>query len=552
MLQKLYVNNYVIIDELEINFSNSLNMVTGETGAGKSVLLGALSLVLGQRADTKVLYNIGKKCVIEATFNIASYNLESFFTEHQLDFDKQTLLRREISDSGKSRAFINDTPVNLNVLKELGEQLVNVHSQHETLSLNNAAFQIDLIDNVAKQENNLKSFSNTFSHFKQKQHELQQLQNEYDALGGDASFLKFQLSELSEVALKINEQESLEQELKTLEHAEEIKGNISKAMLILNDSDAAVNSQLLTVLELLENLKKYQPEMVEIYNRINSTYIELQDIAETIEKIADNTTLNAERIEEVQARLNLIYRLHKKHKTIKIEELIAIEDCLQQKINAIENFDERLQKLHDEISKSKNKLIEQATILHQNRKNVITAIENKVKQGLEYVAMPNATFQIDIQLQEFDKIHEKGLDKIRFLFSANKGLAPDELKKVASGGELSRLMLIIKSLAAQYAALPTLIFDEIDTGISGEVADKVGKQMQALAKHHQVIAITHLPQIAGKGNCHFYVYKDNSGVKTITRIKQLNEQERVVEIAKMLVGDKVTESALSNAKELMN
>lgn len=552
MLQKLYVNNYVIIDELEINFSNSLNMVTGETGAGKSVLLGALSLVLGQRADTKVLYNIGKKCVIEATFNIASYNLESFFTEHQLDFDKQTLLRREISDSGKSRAFINDTPVNLNVLKELGEQLVNVHSQHETLSLNNAAFQIDLIDNVAKQENNLKSFSNTFHHFKEKQQELQQLQNEYDALGGDASFLKFQLSELSELALKENEQESLEQELKTLEHAEEIKGNISKAMLILNDSDAAVNSQLLTVLELLENLKKYQPEIVEIYNRINSTYIELQDIAETIEKIADNTTLNAESIEEVQARLNLIYRLHKKHKTIKIEELIAIEDSLQQKINAIENFDERLQKLHDEISKLKNKLIEQATILHQNRKNVITAIENKVKQGLEYVAMPNATFQIDIQLQEFDKIHEKGLDKIRFLFSANKGLAPDELKKVASGGELSRLMLIIKSLAAQYAALPTLIFDEIDTGISGEVADKVGKQMQALAKHHQVIAITHLPQIAGKGNCHFYVYKDNSGAKTITRIKQLNEQERVVEIAKMLVGDKVTESALSNAKELMN
>jgi DNA repair protein RecN (Recombination protein N) len=552
MLQKLYVNNYVIIDELEINFSNSLNMVTGETGAGKSVLLGALSLVLGQRADTKVLYNIGKKCVIEATFNIASYNLESFFTEHQLDFDKQTLLRREISDSGKSRAFINDTPVNLNVLKELGEQLVNVHSQHETLSLNNAAFQIDLIDNVAKQENNLKSFSNTFNYFKQKQQELQQLQNEYDALGGDASFLKFQLSELSELALKENEQESLEQELKTLEHAEEIKGNISKAMLILNDSDAAVNSQLLTVLELFENLKKYQPEMVEIYNRINSTYIELQDIAETIEKIADNTTLNAERIEEVQARLNLIYRLHKKHKTIKIEELLAIEDNLQQKINAIENFDERLQKLHDEISKLKNKLIEQATILHQNRKNVITAIENKVKQGLQYVAMPDATFQIDIQLQEFDKIHEKGLDKIRFLFSANKGLAPDELKKVASGGELSRLMLIIKSLAAQYAALPTLIFDEIDTGISGEVADKVGKQMQALAKHHQVIAITHLPQIAGKGNCHFYVYKDNSGAKTITRIKQLNEQERVVEIAKMLVGDKVTESALSNAKELMN
>jgi DNA repair protein RecN (Recombination protein N) len=438
------------------------------------------------------------------------------------------------------------------VLKELGEQLVNVHSQHETLSLNNPAFQTELVDGVAGHEKLLNDFAALFQKYKSEEKKLQQLKDEYLQFGGDAEYLAFQLKELKEAELKEGEQEQLEQELKTLEHAGEIKSNLSKAFDLLQQSDNAVNSQLLTVSELLAQLKKYQPETVELAKRLESAYLELKDIADTIEQIAENTSLDNDRIEEVHQRLNTIYRLHKKHKTVKIEELISIQNSLEEKLNFIEKHDELVLQAEQYLQKLKSELLKLADKLHQNRLKIAPAIVKKVKDGLQHVGMPNAEFSVDIQLQDFEKINNTGLDKIRFMFSANKGVQPDELRKVASGGELSRLMLVLKSLAASHAALPTLIFDEIDSGISGEVADKVGKQMEQLAAHHQVIAITHLPQIASKGDCHFFVYKDDSGKKTVTRIKKLSEKQRVEEIAKMLVGEKITDSALSSAKELLH
>ncbi len=552
MLRKLTISNYVIIDHLEIDFSASLNMITGETGAGKSILLGALSLILGQRADSKVLHTAGKKCVVEAVFQIKKHKLQSFFEAHELDYDDTTIVRREISESGKSRAFVNDTPVNLQALKDLGEQLVNVHSQHETLSLNNPAFQTELIDGVAGHEKALQEFAALYKEYKNEIAKLEKIKREYVSLGGDAEYLAFQLNELKGAGLHGGEQETLEQEQKTLEHSEEIKSNLSKALHLLQQSDEAVNTKLISVSELLEQLKKFQPAVGELAGRVESAYIELKDIAESIEQIADNTILNSERVEEVQERLNTIYRLHKKHKTVTLQDLLAIQYSLEDKLYLIEKHDIEVQKIEAAIKQLKNKLVAKGKTIHDNRTKVAPAIVKKVKEGLQYVGMLNTEFAIDIQLQDFEKITTSGLDKIRFLFSANKGVTPDELRKIASGGELSRLMLVLKSLTAENTSLPTLIFDEIDTGISGEVADKVGRQMEQLAKHHQVIAITHLPQIASKGNSHFFVYKDDSGSKTLSRIKKLSETERVEEIAKMLVGEKVTDNALKSAKDLLS
>jgi DNA repair protein RecN (Recombination protein N) len=552
MLRKLTINNYVIIDHLEIDFSDSLNMITGETGAGKSILLGALSLILGQRADSKVLHTAGKKCVVEATFQVKQHHLQAFFEANELDYDDNTILRREISENGKSRAFVNDTPVNLQVLKDLGEQLINVHSQHETLSLNNPAFQTELIDGVAGHETTLQEFALVYKEYKSEVVKLEKVKQEYTVFGGDAEYLTFQLNELKDANLNDGEQEALEQELKSLEHSEEIKSNLSKALHFLQQSDDAINTQLITVLELLEQLKKFQPEVGELAKRVESVHIELKDIADSIEQLAENTTLNSERIEEVQERLNIIYRLHKKHKTVSLKDLLAIQYSLEDKLYLIEKHDVEVQKIEYAIQQLKNKLLAKGITIHENRIKVAPDIVKKVKDGLQYVGMLNTEFAIDIQLQEFEKITTSGLDKIKFLFSANKGVAPDELRKIASGGELSRLMLVLKSLTAENTSLPTLIFDEIDTGISGEVADKVGKQMEQLAKHHQVIAITHLPQIASKGNCHFFVYKDDSGNKTLSRIKKLSSTERVEEIAKMLVGERVTDNALKSARELLS
>jgi DNA repair protein RecN (Recombination protein N) len=527
-------------------------MITGETGAGKSILLGALSLILGQRADSKVLHTAGKKCVVEATFQVKQHHLQAFFEANELDYDDNTILRREISENGKSRAFVNDTPVNLQVLKDLGEQLINVHSQHETLSLNNPAFQTELIDGVAGHETTLQEFALVYKEYKSEVVKLEKVKQEYTVFGGDAEYLTFQLNELKDANLNDGEQEALEQELKSLEHSEEIKSNLSKALHFLQQSDDAINTQLITVLELLEQLKKFQPEVGELAKRVESVHIELKDIADSIEQLAENTTLNSERIEEVQERLNIIYRLHKKHKTVSLKDLLAIQYSLEDKLYLIEKHDVEVQKIEYAIQQLKNKLLAKGITIHENRIKVAPDIVKKVKDGLQYVGMLNTEFAIDIQLQEFEKITTSGLDKIKFLFSANKGVAPDELRKIASGGELSRLMLVLKSLTAENTSLPTLIFDEIDTGISGEVADKVGKQMEQLAKHHQVIAITHLPQIASKGNCHFFVYKDDSGNKTLSRIKKLSSTERVEEIAKMLVGERVTDNALKSARELLS
>jgi DNA repair protein RecN (Recombination protein N) len=552
MLKKLIIQNYVIIDRLEIDFSDSLNIITGETGSGKSMLLGALSLVLGQRVDNKPLFDASKKCIIEASFDIKKLSLREFFEENELDYEPVTVIRREITETGKSRAFVNDTPVNLNVLRQLGEQLVNVHSQHETLSLNDAAFQTKLLDGVAKNEQLLDEFLLLYRQYLTEAKKLNQLKTEYQQYGGDTEYLTYQLKELKDANLKPDEQEQLEQEQKILEHAEEIKSNLSKAAYLLQESNQSVTTQLLHISELLEQLTKYRPDIAELAARVESAYLELKDIADSITQMANNTMLDHERLEEVALRLNTIYRLHKKHKTLKTEELIIIQNTLEEKLIKLERHEEWVQQAEKSLQKIKNQLLSLAEKLHHNRLKAIPDIINKVKEGLRNLGMPNATFTIDIEQQQFEKINYSGLDKIRFLFSANKGIDADELRKVASGGELSRLMLILKSLAAEHTALPTLIFDEIDAGISGETADKVGQQMQQLAQHHQVIVITHLPQIASKGDCHFIVYKDESGNKSIARIKKLNQKERVEEIAKMLFGEKISEKAIISAQELLH
>jgi DNA repair protein RecN (Recombination protein N) len=551
MLQKLSIQNYVIIDRLEIEFSNSLNIITGETGAGKSVLLGALSLILGQRADTGVLQNNSKKCIIEGVFKLKNHNYTKFFEQNELDFDENTIVRREINENGKSRAFINDTPVNISLLKQLGELLVNVHSQHETLSLNNPAFQTELVDGFSSHENIISKFQSTFNNYKTLEKKLEKLQNEYAGFGGDSEFMKFQLEELRHASLQNGEQEKLETDLKALEHSNDIKENFSKAFDILQQSENAVNTQLLIVSDLIEQIKKYHPDAEELGRRLDSVFIELKDIAETIIHIADKTSFDSGSIDSIQERLNIIYRLHKKHKTISIEELLNLQNALDEKLHSIEHHDELVKQTEKQLFELQDELMVLAKQIHNNRKKIAPLISDRVIKELLYIGMPNAVFKVDIEFQEFNKITNTGLDKIRFLFSANKGIEADELRKIASGGELSRLMLILKSLAAEYSDLPTLIFDEIDAGISGEIAAKVGMKMEQLASNHQVISITHLPQIASKGKTHFFVFKDESGNKTITRINRLTEKQRVEEIAKMLAGDKITDSALSNARELL-
>jgi DNA repair protein RecN (Recombination protein N) len=549
MLQKLIIQNYALIDNLEINFDKGLNILTGETGAGKSIILGALSLILGQRAESRYFFNQQKKCVIEGSFKIAGFHLNAFFEENDLDYEGETVLRREISADGKSRAFINDTPVNLTLIKNFGERLIDIHSQHATQEINDPDFQLLVVDGVAGHQELLNTYQSKFRAYKKSVAQLQQLIEQNDKAKADLDYYQFQFDELEKAAISNDEQELLEKELYTLNNAEEIKRNLSGAHYLMHEGETSAIIQLREAGQQLSAIEKFNPEVEELHERLKSTLIELKDIAAEVEILDQKTHTDEVRAEEVNTRLSLLYNLQKKHRVNSNEELLAIQDDLSDKIQQAVFGDEAVEKLQKQISADKQELEKLAAELSANRTKAIPVIQEKVLATLTEMGMGNSALEIEqAPLQDLAK---NGTDIIRFMFSANKGHALADMSKVASGGELSRLMLSIKSIIAEYTALPTIIFDEIDTGVSGEVANKVGQVMERLSQNLQVITITHLPQIAGKGKSHYFVYKDDTAATTYTRIKKLDDNERVMEIAKMLSGDKPGESALQNARELL-
>jgi DNA repair protein RecN (Recombination protein N) len=557
MLQKLSISNYALIDNLEISFDSGLNILTGETGAGKSIILGALSLILGQRAESRYFFNQQKKCVIEGSFKIGAFHLKQFFEDNDLDYEAETVLRREISADGKSRAFVNDTPVNLPALKALGEKLIDIHSQHATLEINDPEFQLLAVDAVAKHDDLLSDYRSKFRAYKKATAKLQQMIDESDKAKADLDYFQFQFDELEKANLAADEQELLEQELYTLNNAGEIKRNLLGAYFLMHEGEASAIIQLREAGHQLTSIEKFNPQFAELYQRLNSAIIELKDIATEVEIIEQRTHINEARAEEINTRLSLIYNLQKKHRLNSNAELLQLQDELSGKIQQAVFGDEAIEKLRQQLNADRTDLETLAAQLSDNRKNTIPGIENHVLGSLCEMGMPNASLRIGLSSppgrnSPLGGLGENGIDEIRFLFNANKGHALAEMSKVASGGELSRLMLSIKSLIAQNTALPTIIFDEIDTGVSGEVANKVGQIMERLADNLQVITITHLPQIASKGQSHYFVYKDDEGATTYTRIKQLDKHDRITEIAKMLSGDNPGESAMQNAKELLN
>ena len=551
MLNRLSISNYALIDNLEIDFGRGLNIVTGETGAGKSIILGALSLILGQRADSKYFFNQQKKCVIEGFFDVSGFDLKSFFEEVDLDFELETTLRREISADGKSRAFVNDTPVNLSTLKQVGERLIDIHSQHATLEINDPAFQLLVVDAAASHTPLVSQYTTLYKQYKKNSQKLAQLKAESDKAKAELDYQQFQYDELEKAKLQADEQEPLEAELLALNNAENIKRNLLGAHYLITEGESPATLQLREAAQMLSGIEKFNPAIKDLHQRLNSLLIELKDIGTEVEGMEQRTLMNEERAAEINNRLTLVYNLQKKHKANTIAELLATQQQLEQNIQQALGNDEEIAGLEQQQQAQQAQLMELAEQLSAKRTKVIPTVEQQVQQTLANMGMPHATLKIENTIAAANQFTAAGINHIRFLFSANKGHQLAEMSKVASGGELSRLMLAIKRLIANHTALPTIIFDEIDTGVSGEVAHRVGQVMEQLAANMQVITITHLPQIASKGQNHYFVYKHTDAQTTYTRMRQLDEQERVLEVAKMLSGENPGESALQNARELL-
>ncbi len=550
MLQKLSIRNYALIDSLDIEFDKGLNIITGETGAGKSIILGALSLILGQRAESKYFFSQDKKCIIEGTFLLADEKLKTLFESNDLDFLNETLLRREISIDGKSRAFINDTPVNLNILKQVGEKLIDIHSQHATQEINDSDFQLLIIDSLADHQNLLNNYRNGFKKLRQDNSLLKELISKADEARSKQDYEQFLFNELEQANLKEGEQIALEQQLEKLTNAETIKKSLLTASALLTENEISASSILKEASIQLQNIEKFDPEINVLLERLRSSMIELNDIADETSNIESKTLHSAERLTNIQQRLDLLYTLQQKHRVNDDTSLLIIQQRLADSLSQLIFSDEQIEVLQKAIEQLKADLIKQAKDLSANRKKAIKLVEIAIALTLQQVGMPNAKLVFNQQL--ITDLNKNGLDEIQLLFSANAGQAPAPVNKVASGGELSRLMLAIKSLLAKHTALPTLIFDEIDTGISGETALKVGKVIANLGNNMQIISITHLPQIAAKGNSHYFVYKNEEGNKTTTGLRKLSNEERVITIAEMLSGKNPGESALRNAKDLLS
>jgi DNA repair protein RecN (Recombination protein N) len=549
MLQKLSIRNYALIDSVDLELNKGLNIITGETGAGKSIMLGALSLILGQRAETKYFFNQDKKCIIEGQFLLSDTTLQSLFEENDIDFYNESILRREISTDGKSRAFINDTPVTLTVMKQVGEKLIDIHSQHATLEVNDPGFQLLVVDTLANHQSLLAQYREQYKLYKKTQQQLSILQEAAAEARSRQDYEQFLFNELETAALKSGEQEQLETELQMLSNAESIKRSLLNSQNILSEQETAVLPLLKEVINQLQSIEKFNPDYATLNERLRSSLIEIKDIAQETVAFEEGIIFNPSRIEEINARLDIIYNLQQKHRVNTIEELQAIEAQLSQNLSELLSGDEEIERLTKEMALMKEDLERKATELSANRSKSITNTEDQVAKVLSQVGMPNA--KIKIEQNVLPELNKDGKDNITLLFSANSGQAPAPVGKVASGGELSRLMLAIKSIMAKHTSLPTLIFDEIDTGISGETAVRVGNVIGDLEQNMQVICITHLPQIAAKGDAHYFVYKNEETERTTTGIRKLKPEDRIRAIAEMLSGKDPGASALKNAQELL-
>jgi len=549
MLSRLSINNYAIIDELEIDFSGKLNVITGETGAGKSIIVGALGLILGERADSAALVNKQKKCVVEGVFKADSKkSVITFLKKNELDAEEELVVRREIGTNGKSRAFINDTPVNLSQLQQLSSLLVDLHQQFDTLEVGETDFQREVIDALAGHSILLDEYQNIFRQWQVVKKECDALKNQKLQFDKEADYNRFQFTELEDAGFKENELEDIDTELKMLSNAEGIKGALSKAYFELKESESPVVQQLKVLLNQLNVYSSYHPDLPVLIQRLQSSQIELQDIADDIDRISNHINYDPGKIEQLNERLSLGYKLQKKHGVNSTVELLAIQKQLEDKLQAVLNIDQAIQQKENESTKLITAAISLAKEISGNRKQQVKPLEDKVNKLLVQVGMPNAKLKVEIKPVD---LNLSGADAIEFLFDANKSGQFQPVRKVASGGELSRLMLCIKSLVAESVDLPTMIFDEIDTGISGEPARQVGTILKKLAAKRQVICITHQPQIAGKADAHFFVYKEIVKDAVKTNIRQLTTEERITTIAKMLSGEKPTAAAMENAREMV-
>lgn len=550
MLQSLFIRNFVLIDELHIRFDEGFSVVTGETGAGKSIILGALGLVLGQRADSKSIQSGADKCVVEAVFDVSAYQLEDFFLSHDLEYDaKNCILRRELMSSGKSRAFINDTPAPLSVVKALGDRLIDVHSQHQNLLLADTQFQMNVVDIMAKTESLLVAYRREYDRYQSVVRQLEELEALAAKSRQDEDYLRFQVEELRAAQLTAGEQEELEAELETLSHTEEIKSALYKVTDNLIGEERGVVQQLKEALHDVEALEAYFPKAKDFADRLRSAWTDMADLASETDVLKEDVEFDPNRLEWVNERLNTIYSLQQKHRVPSVEELLAIQQQLTTQLSAIDLFDEQMETLTKQRETIYEALMVQAGALTARRHEAATEIEQQLVDRMVLLGIPNTRFGIELWPKE--KLSADGMDEVRFLFSANKNEALKPVAQTASGGEISRLMLCIKAMIAGFAALPAIIFDEIDTGVSGEIADKMADIMQDLGQKMQVITITHLPQIAAKGRAHYFVYKEDTAERTLTRIRLLTNGERVNEVARMLSGASLTDAAVANAKALL-
>ena len=550
MLRSLYIQNYALIEKLDIDFGSGFSVITGETGAGKSIILGAIGLLLGQRADVKSIRQGAAKCVIEARFEIAGYGMRPFFEENELEYEDECILRREVYASGKSRAFINDTPASLVQMKELGEQLIDVHSQHQNLLLNKEGFQLNVLDILAHDEEELNNYQSLHREWKQVQQDLEDLIVLAEQNKADEDYIRFQLEQLEDAQLAAGEQEELELEADTLSHAEEIKAGLFRAGQVMNSDEGGLLSALKECLNTMLGLQKVYPSAGELAERLESSYIELKDISQEVSGKEEEIEFNPVRLEEVNDRLNLIYTLQQKHRVTTVDELLALADDYAAKLANITSSDEQIEELKVRSEALYSKVKKQAAVLTKLRTAAAREVEKQMAARLIPLGMPNVRFRVEIGARKEPGVH--GADTVNFLFSANKNGALQSISSGASGGEIARVMLSVKAMIAGAVKLPTIVFDEIDTGVSGEIADRMADIMQEMGdSDRQVISITHLPQIAARGRAHYKVYKQDNETETNSHIRRLADEERIEEIAHMLSGATLTDAALNNAKALL-
>lgn len=550
MLRSLYIQNYALIEQLDIRLENGFSVITGETGAGKSIILGAIGLLLGQRADVKAIRRGASKCIIEARFEIAAYGMQPFFEANDLEYEDECILRREVYASGKSRAFINDTPASLAQMKELGEMLIDVHSQHQNLLLNKEGFQLNVLDILAHNDGALSVYADCYGSWKKAQQQLEELIARAERDKTDEDYVRFQLEQLEEANLTAGEQEELEQEAELLSHAEDIKAGLYRVGQGLSADEGGLLPLLNDCLSTMQSMRKVYPAAEELSERLESSYIELKDIAQEVAGREEEVEFNPARLDEVNARLNLIYTLQQKHRVSTVDELLTLQEEYASRLSAITSSDDQIEDLKQQCANLYNKVKQQAAVLTESRVAAAREVEKQMASRLVPLGMPNVRFQVEVGARKEPGVH--GADTVSFLFSANKNGTLQSISSVASGGEIARVMLSLKAMIAGAVKLPTIVFDEIDTGVSGEIADRMADIMQEMGdSNRQVISITHLPQIAARGRVHYKVYKEDNENETNSHIRRLTDEERVEELAHMLSGATLTEAALNNARTLL-